>query len=236
LKLLGIVVAMAAEARTLTKQPIASHELVYLSESVVMLLSGIGPRQARLAARKLFDEGANALLSWGSAGGLTSRLSPGSLVLPKAIMASNQSVYSVDPIWHGALCNRLKGHVAFHEGPLAESTGVLRNPSEKMALFDRMGAIAVDMESAAIAAVAEEANISFMAIRAISDPADMTIPSSALTAFDKFGRLNLLKLLKGLLRHPKELSPLIRLGQNFRSAQTTLSTVAHLMGNNLLVS
>jgi adenosylhomocysteine nucleosidase len=74
-----------------------------------------------------------------------------------------------------------------------------------------------------------------MAVRAIADSADMAIPQGSLGALDEFGDLNLLRLLKGLMRHPIELFDMIRLGWDYRAAQATLSKVARLAGSHLLI-
>jgi len=235
LKRLGIIAAMGAEARSLVGHPIAKGKTIYLPDGTMIQVSGIGPGKASSAAKALIEEGATDLLSWGSAGGLHLELSSGSLVLPKVIIRADRSIYSTDVQWHERLCNRLRGYVDLHEGPLAESATPLNNHMEKESFYRRTGAIAVDMESGAVAAVAREADVSFMAIRAISDPFDAIIPASILYAIDEFGELDMLRFTKGLMRHPLELFSLIRLGQHFRAAQTTLKKVARLTGNNLLV-
>lgn len=232
---LGIVVAVTAEALSWAKESIANGELTHLSDGAMLSVSGMGPRRAAVASRALLEKGATALLSWGSAGGLAPKLSPGSLILPKTVIASNQFLYHVDATWHKSLCNRLKGHVDFHTEPLVESTIVVRTPAEKAILFRETGAIGVDMESAAVAAVAQEAGIPFMAVRAVADAMDTTIPKSTLNAFDEFGRLRFLKLIQGLAGHPTELFALVRIARKYRAAQRTLAAVARLAGKDLLV-
>jgi len=235
LRQLGIVVAMTAEARSLARKPILTGDLIHLSEGTVIQLSGMGPRRAGVAGKNLLEHGATALLSWGSAGGLAPTLSPGSLVLPVKVIGADQSSYSTDPAWHGCLLDRLKGSLDLHQGTLAESVTALKSCTEKKILFERTGAVAVDMESGAVAKVAKEAGVPFMAVRAIADSADMAIPQGSLGALDEFGELNLLRLFKGLIRHPLELFDMIRLGWNFRAAQVTLSKVARLAGSHLLI-
>jgi adenosylhomocysteine nucleosidase len=226
---------MTAEARSLVKEPTATDELIHLAEGILVKLSGIGPRRAGEAAKNLLENGATALLSWGCAGALVPTLSPGSLVLPSSVIDADQFSYSSDPTWHGRLLNRLKGCVDLYQGPLAESGAVLRSSAEKRNLFERTGAMAVDMESGAVARVAQGAHAPFMAVRAIADSADMAIPQSSVGAIDEFGELNLFRLLKELIRHPFELFTMIRLGWNFRAAQVTLEKVARLAGTNLLL-
>jgi adenosylhomocysteine nucleosidase len=225
---------MVAEARTLAKGPIAAGELIHLPGDALLLLSGIGANRARLAAQTLLKNGATALVSWGFAGGLDPGLSPGSLILSESILAKDQSLYCVDPVWRESLCNRLKPHVDLHGGILAESPVVLASCAEKIALFQRTGARAVDMESASIALVAKEAGVPFLVIRAISDAAKVSIPRSALNSIDKFGRVRFARLLPCLARRPLELLALVRLGRNSRVAQATLARVALHARSNVL--
>jgi adenosylhomocysteine nucleosidase len=201
----------------------------------MLKVSGMGPRRAALASRTLLENGATALLSWGSVGGLAPKLFPGNLILPKTVIASDQSLYHVETSWHQRLCNRLKGHVDFHTEPLVESATVVCTPAEKAVLFLRTGAIGVDMESGAVATVAQEAWVPFMVVRAIADSADTTISDSPLNSVDEFGRLSCLKLVQGLAGHPGELFTLVRIARNYRAAQRTLAMVARLTGYNLLV-
>jgi len=228
-------VAVPAEARSLARQPIANGELIHLSEGAVLKISGMGPKRAALASRTLLEKGATALLSWGSAGGLAPRLFPGSLILPKTVIASDQSLYHVETSWHQRLCNRLKGHVDFHTEPLVESATVVCTPAEKAVLFLRTGAIGVDMESAAVATVAQEARVPFMVVRAVADSTDTTIPESSLKAVDEFGRLSCFKLIQGLVEYPGEFFALVRIARSYRAAQRTLTAVARLTGYDLLV-
>ncbi len=232
--LLGVVAALKAEAQVLVKRPMAVGEVLHLPEGILVKLSGIGGRPARVASEILLEKGATALLSWGSAGGLLPALSPGSLILPQKVLSSDHESFSVDTQWHERLYARLSGHTDLHTGPLIQSPTVVRSPEEKIALFNQYGVIAVDMESAAVAHVALLAGVPFMAIRAVSDPVCVSIPPSAMTTMDERGRFRLVRLLQRIFRHPQELLPLVRLARTFRAAQTTLATVTRILGPTLL--
>jgi len=132
------------------------------------------------------------------------------------------------------MSSRLKGSIDPQEGMLAESTIVLTRSQEKAELLRRTGAIAVDMESASIARVAQEAGIPFIAVRAITDGPEMDIPRSALDSIDEFGRIRALKLVSSLARNPIEFLPLLRMGRSFRAAETTLAEVVLRAGSTLL--
>src|SRR5512137_389790 len=127
---------MTAEVRSLARKPILKGDLIQLSGGTVIQLSGMGPQRAEVAGRNLLGHGATDLLSWGSAGGLVSALSPGSLVLPGKVIGADQSYYSTDPAWHRRLFDRLKGSLDLHQGSLAESATALKGSTEKRILFE----------------------------------------------------------------------------------------------------
>jgi adenosylhomocysteine nucleosidase len=226
LKRLGIVVAMIDEAKALTKRPLDISQTIEVHEGVLVYLSGVGRKRAARAAQSLLNRGATALLSWGTAGGLVPGLAPGSLVLPKTVMGSDPSLFQVDPSWHEQLRSRLEGRFDLRNETLIESPTVLMTPEEKRALADRTGAVAVDMESAAVAFAAEQAGLPFVALRVISDPLDQTLPSCALSAYDASGHLKRWRLLRGLVQHPEELLGWMRLTKSLRKARRTLTGIA----------
>ncbi len=231
---LGIVAATSAEARILHRGVIVPDQLIRLSGGGMLVQSGIGPLRARTAARTLVDKGATALMSWGAAGGLLPGLSAGSLILPEKIFASDQSAYAVDPLWHERLSQRLEGHLDLHSEAIVESLKVLASGSEKAALWRRTGAVATDMESASIAGVAKERRVPFLAIRAVTDPAEMPIASSLLHSVDEFGRVRLCKIGQGLMRNPLDLFGLIRFMRNFSAARAALAMALLQAGSQLL--
>jgi adenosylhomocysteine nucleosidase len=230
----GIASAMVAEGRILTRGPIPAGRLIHLPEGALMFISGIGPGRARSAAQALLQEGATALVSWGCAGGLAPGLSPGSLILPESVWGFDRSIYQVDPVWHERLYRRLKGRMEIRRGVLVESRAVLSSEKLKKDLFRGTGAAAADMESASIGQVAKEAGVSFVVIRAITDPAEMGIPPSALDSIDLFGRVRPSKVIRNLAGHPGEILSLLRLRRNFRAVRKTLTAVSLHAGTNFL--
>ena len=232
--MIGVIAALPLEARCLVGRKLAPNERVELHPAAGWIqLCGIGREKALRAAQSLLDAGATALLSWGTAGGLDPALSAGTLVLPQQVISADQSVFPVDREWRNRVHQRVAKHVATSSGALLESLSVFTHPSQKQALAKRAGAAAVDMESAAVAQVAQQAGVPFIAIRVIADQAITAIPSSALSAIDAYGRLQFLPLVASLLAHPGELPALITLGRAFRAAQKTLSTVAKQAGPGL---
>ncbi|MGD8437087.1 MAG: hypothetical protein PVF10_04540 [Syntrophobacterales bacterium] len=234
LRVLGIVAALKSEARSLTLVPMGADGLVRLDGTALLKVAGIGANRAFAASEALIAEGVSALLSWGSGGALHPKLSPGNLILPKSVIASQKNVFPTDADWRNRLVARLQNHLEIHSEPLAQSPSVLASPLEKSNFSNRNDAIAVDMESGSVAEMARRANLPFMVIRAIADTADMAIPASGLNAIDEYGRLRPMRLLNSLARKPSDLVPLARLSRSFRAARTTLETVVRLVGNDFL--
>ena len=222
--------ALPAEARSLVKRHVPPGEFLRLSARLWLQLSGMGPERARLAAESLLGAGAKALVSWGTAAGLDPALTAGTLVLPEVVGLPGQAGYAVDLVWHRKVAECLRRYLTFREGMLTSTSTILTDSGQKAALHQSTKALASDMESAAIAAVAATHGVPFLVVRAIADPAGMSLPSSILSAVDTLGRVRLAKLLVALLRNPFELVNLLSLASGFCTARGTLSQVAEQVG------
>ena len=232
--MLGIVAALQTEARSLGSVPAAASGLVQLSPSTLLYIAGMGAKQAQVAAEVLIGEKASALLSWGSAGALHAKLSPGNVILPKTVIYPQKGTFFTDNGWHNRLLTRLATRLEVHTEPLAQSPSALKSRREKLDFVKQNQALAVDMESASVAEAAVEANLPFMAIRAIADPLEQNIPGSVFRAIDQRGRLRPFRLLASLALRPPDLLTLIQLRRNFLAARTALTTVAQLVGEDFL--
>jgi adenosylhomocysteine nucleosidase len=105
----------------------------------------------------------------------------------------------------------------------AKSVGSIEDKAE---LFRTTGAVAVDMESAAVAEVAEQHGIPFLAVRVIVDSASDVLPRAVTAAADNEGHLQIWRLIGALALAPNELAPLIRLAQRYRAANRSLASIA----------
>jgi adenosylhomocysteine nucleosidase len=211
---IGIVVALPSEARGLRAAGAGSTVLR-------VAVAGIGPQRAALAARRLVDEGAEALLSWGVAGGLSTALAPGDLLLPERIEAEGEG-WPVGAHWRAQLQRELPQAAG---GRLWCSRTPVLSVAEKQALAAR-GLSAVDMESAAVAAVAAMAGLPFVAIKAICDPAGRAVPRLVLELLDAEGRLRLLQLPGAIRGGPGLWRELNRLRGDFAVARRALQRAA----------
>jgi hopanoid-associated phosphorylase len=224
--IVGIVVALPEELATLTSKKIDKGRCLFIADKVLLAYSGAGPTNAQAAAELLVAHGATRLMSWGCAGALSAALKPGDLVLADRLMTAENVGMAVDDDWHSHAKSRLAGYVAVHAGCLAESKSIVSAGKEKQQLHALTGAIAVDMESIAVAKVARRHGHPFLAIRVIVDPVDMNLPGAVNYSLNNQGEVVLGKLLLFLVRHPAELPGLIRLGLHFKAARNTLKAIA----------
>lgn len=226
--LIGVVAALPAEARCLTVRPPAYGEIA-VGGNLLIAVCGIGAQAARRGAEALIERRAGMLVSWGTAGALSPSLRSGELLLPEVIRGADGRSLPVDGPSRERLMKRLAGMAAIRGGELLQCEAVIRTPADKTHLFTTTGAAAVDMESAAIAAVAATAGVPFLAVRAILDTHLMTIPACALAATDAQGRTHLPTLLAGLWRRPGEIVELLGLACAFRRALASLTRAAEFL-------
>lgn len=109
---------------------------------------------------------------------------------------------------------------------LAGSEIVVLKSAAKAALRRRSAAHAVDMETHRVAAIARDAGLPCIAIRAISDPANRNLPALVAHALDGDGRPRIAEVLRGLAIRPWALPGLIRAGRDSGKALDALSSRA----------
>lgn len=229
--MLGVVAALPAEARCLAGVRLAPG-IFHRAAETLIYCSGPGEAPARRAAEHLIEQGARALVSWGTAGGLAPSLRSGALVLADGVLTEGGH-YAVEPLWHRRLSGLLNGRVPIHAGTLLHSRHAVGRAEAKRAMFEASGAIAVDMESAGIAVAAIRQEVPFLIVRAIVDAQARGLPRAALAALDRTGRIRLGRMLPIVLRDPHEIARLMQLALAFRAALATLRTVARLAGPRL---
>lgn len=225
---IGLIAALPAEIRCLTPLPVALNTPFRVNQHLVAMVCGMGARNATRAAQYLLYQDVQGLISWGTAGALTPGLKSGDLVLPDIVQAANGKRYRTDSIWLDQLRKALDAiSVRTYTGLLVETETVAGSDTEKSGLAATVpGAIATDMESAAIMKTARINGIPGIAIRSIADQFDHRIPAEILRHTDQFGTPRILNVLREIIRKPQLLTHLIRLSGAMRAASRTLRTVA----------
>jgi hopanoid-associated phosphorylase len=199
----------------------------------LLAVSGMGASAAAAGSRALIQAGVDALVSFGVAGALDPTLLAGDICVPREVMSQNVPSIATASAWRervaAALSSRLSiGHIL--DGSLLSSAGIVTGIAAKAALFANTGAQAVDMESFAVAEVASTHRLPFLALRVIVDRAIDDLPPVVAVATDEHGELRPTRLVAGLLRAPRQLGSLLRLGRRYRGARASMETIARLGG------
>jgi adenosylhomocysteine nucleosidase len=197
--------------------------------------SGVGAQKAGLAARRLVDRGATALVSWGVAGGLDPKIGPGAVVLPDAVIGADGSRLRVDAEWRDRLLTKVEDTVDVSTSELLDINRLIVTSDEKCELHRRTGAVAVDMESAAIASVSNQSGVPFIAVRGIVDSAAMSLPDVVQTMFEQGGGSRR-SLLTRLALRPLEWPGLIALARGKAAAGRSMRMVWSAAGPDLGMS
>ncbi|CBE67167.1 MAG: hypothetical protein F9K13_00620 [Candidatus Methylomirabilis oxygeniifera] len=198
--------------------------------------TGVGPDYAETAAHRLFKETPiAAALSLGIAGGLSPDVEAGDLIVGNQTILRRNSgqvlcgrrdsrleSFPCDPGLQDAAMTVIRRWDSRHcLGPILTVDHIL-TMEEKRVLAAGSGALAVDMESAAIASAASACSIPFLAIRGILDP----VHEDLAVGFDQFldaeGEPDLPRLTRYLLMHPFTLSHLVGLGRRTKAVCTRL--------------
>jgi adenosylhomocysteine nucleosidase len=112
--------------------------------------------------------------------------------------------------------------LACSTGPLLTARRVLAGAEAKHAAYARSGALAVDMESAAIAAEFAASGTLFVCIRAVIDEADDEIPGAELP--DETGHVAPLKAAAYFLKNPSALVWVPTMLKNFSRATASIAS------------
>lgn len=195
-----------------------------------LIQTGIGPANARAVCRAFFkDQALDMAISSGLACALTTS-SIGELFIGTGVLTTRDE--GTKEIRAEVICDRtltdMALRAAYAEGLPARAGRFVSLPhilwrgQEKRRVATETGAMALDMESAAIGEMAEEHHIPFVVIRAASDLLDEDLPMD----FNLF--LNPADWLKGAwacASRPTSLLGLRRMQRQMRQASQRITTV-----------
>ncbi|HEY2588839.1 MAG TPA: hypothetical protein VGI81_24060 [Tepidisphaeraceae bacterium] len=164
--------------------------------SITLALTGV-------SARHLPGEASGVVLTAGLAGALDPSLAVGDVVVDD---------------WPASL----PVPPGVRRGAIHTDHQIAATPREKAALFAQTQALAVDMENSSVREWARRQGAQFGAIRAISDRADQTLDPAVLRLIDPWGRPKPMAIAQTLLRHPRLIPHLMRLGRDSKTAARRL--------------
>jgi hopanoid-associated phosphorylase len=187
-----------------------------------------GQNRQKLAreVEALAQAGARGIISFGTAGGLAPDLAPGDVLAATSIVTANVK-FLTSPDWSSAIIRALPfarcGEIAGVDAPVV---GV----AEKSALWRATAAAAVDMESHLAGEIAARYGLPFAALRVVIDPAHRAVPTSALAGMRDDGKTDAMAVATALMREPRQLGALVRLGRDARKAKRALLRSSKALG------
>ena len=219
---IGIITALKSEANclgTLTKK-----------KDVLHIVSGIGPTAAGRAAKKLCSKGCSGLISFGYAGALISSYRSGVLAIGYSV-SNGYNTFEIYSDWLTDFINLVKNDntLPMHMTAFLSLPASLNNKLQKVSYAQNGSWDAVEMESYAIAEVADKHEIPLLVIRAILDEFDTMIPEGAANTVDAKGQQKSLASLYELVKKPSDLRKYLELAAAKSKADKTLSRVATLI-------
>ncbi|MBI3860476.1 MAG: 5'-methylthioadenosine nucleosidase [Planctomycetia bacterium] len=186
---------------------------------VALAQSGMGPKAARLATQALIDGHSPAwIVSAGFSGALQSGMKIGDIVVGDSIVDVEGTQVSID------LKMPANPAAGLHVGRLLTVDRMVRTIAEKQELAQQHAAIAVDMESLAVAQVCREAKTKFLAVRVISDDLSVDLPKEILSVVGTAGTARWGAVAGAIFKRLGSVQDLWRLREQAQGAAERLAT------------
>ncbi len=226
---IGLVVALPAEARSVGARGVHPGTCARWAQGWVAV-SGIGHHKATCAAERLLACGVTRFANWGVAGALDASLVPGDVMVPERVLYSidDRQGFATDPHGCARLLERLSVGIEVRRGTLWSAEQPVATRADKHAIAECTGAVAVDMEAAAVAAVAARAKLPFVAVKAICDPFERELPERIVHALGAEGGFSLDMLSAIAFGGPATWRAVRELARDFSRARQALAAASRL--------
>jgi adenosylhomocysteine nucleosidase len=204
------------------------HKGIVEGVPVVLAKSGMGSDRARELTRFICRKYTpSSLLIAGFGGGLAENVVPGDLVVADRLIderAAYDNELSPDASLMASARAVTGEGFQVHCGPLVTVPHVVETSERKRLLLQRFpGALALDMESAGAAAVAEVEGVPWLAVRAITDGVTDDLP----LVFERYanihGETSLPRVIGAVALRPWKIPALIQLGKRAELAAGNLA-------------
>ncbi|MEZ4600256.1 MAG: hypothetical protein R2940_10770 [Syntrophotaleaceae bacterium] len=233
----GLVVALPQEAKALAGRrwqmedgrPVCRSTTKGRRE-LLWVQSGVGAKRALEAARWLIRQKVTSLAVLGVSGGLAPGLNCGQLIVADTVLNELGSAVATCT-GTGELLKSLRGlGLVPVTGPVMTVSEPVLDTEEKRRLHETTGALAVDMESAAVARVAADAGLNCLVLRAVCDGPCRRVHPALFRMLNEEGRLKIPVLVKELLRNPGLVFDLLTARRDFAMALTALKRAKDILG------
>jgi adenosylhomocysteine nucleosidase len=192
----------------------ADHE-IYIGQI------GVGPAVAERATERLLSSLAvDHVVVSGIAGGIGAGIEVGDLIVPDRVM----DLSSGETYWAG------EGSGLSTAGTVATTAELIFDP-DRIAELVAQGVVAMDMETAAVAAVCQRHKLGWNAFRVVSDrPQDHLLNDDVFSWLNEDGTANAGPALRYLLAHPAKVPSMVRLGRDsLRATQRAAEATARFV-------
>jgi adenosylhomocysteine nucleosidase len=190
---------------------------------LLVVESGIGCQRAAAATQALVDgHRPRWIISAGFAGGLVDELALGDIVMANQIVDAQDQRLDVD---FKLTQNEQAASPRFHVGRLLTSDVIVHEPNERRTVGQRYGALAVDMETWAVADVCRREKVRFLSVRVISDSVQRRFPPEIDNLIKRNSTAGRLGAAAGaILRRPSSIKDLWQLREDALIASERLAT------------
>ena len=222
MKKLGIIAALPAEAKCFHTTKINLKSPFEIERSIFLCISGIGYKSSLNAAKELIKLNVDAIISWGIAGATCDLVNTGDIILAKSIK-NHKNIYSTSVKWRKKIIEHFKdSSLNILNEDVVSVEEVCNTPIKKIELFKKTKAVAIDMESAAIAEVAMSNNLDFITVRAIADNSALYIPDVVVKNIDNYGHIKIIKLITSCMFYPSQINQIFLLAKSYKKALKSL--------------
>jgi nucleoside phosphorylase len=205
-----------------------NREVATLRQPGLVVVAGGGDPVALRARIEAAAAGARGIASYGMTGALVDGLEIGDWVVGSRLAGAIEM--DCDATWAAAMVARLPGARLggfFADGRMIDTV------AEKLALGERHGAAAVDMESHVAGAVAAERGLPFAIVRCVSDGARHLLPHAITVSMRPDGGVDAGAMLRSLAARPGQAADVARTAAGFVRAMRALERGAAQLGPGL---
>lgn len=172
--------------------------------------------------KHLIRGGVTGLVSFGIAGGLSSDLTCGQIVIASDVW-SRQGIIPAHRPWVEHLSAILPGSVV---GRIVGQDTIAASVDDKQALAMSSHGLAIDMESHVVARLAASYGLPFAVIRAVSDGAASSLPHAAQVGMTPSGGVDFGAVFRSIALKPSQLPKLVNVARDARKATQALVVAA----------
>ena len=198
-------------------------------QPVALLALGVGKDCARIAAEMTIKcYRPDLIISTGFGGGLQDNIRNGDIVIGTEVLDLDADD-GKDVHWRAipAHSQHLQlaaqpGVFRIHLGKILTTDDLILKAARKVRIGQATGAMTVDMETSAVAAVAAAHGTGFLAVRCITDNSHENLPRE-FNDFFVLGQLQVSRIVTSIARRPRLVLDLARLGYRAKRAGTTLA-------------